>query len=265
VKWITYTPAAAMRKPLKKWTIAMNSAVNGGAPSVGQDYVLNLEFDHYFGMSDEDIYNKFGSARAFSATPSNLLAALAVSLAKNFSREIDMPFNIYVTANSTKTAVTVNTKADDLASVTNIILEERVQPWNLGRFKQTRPSFEVIFTPVVISGVEYNNWGTVTEAEINPSTAYIGNGAETADLEWFCMGERGDQYRGKDWPLSITTPASLLVNAASEYNYLVIHFWDDIDNEGPQKSERDMTLVWTGSGTDPLLGLANDIAVNAGL
>lgn len=82
------------------------------------------------------------------------------------------------------------------------------------------------------------------------------------------MGERGDQYRGKDWPLSISTPDSLKVDPSKEYNYLIVHFWDDIDNEGPQKSERDMTFVaeakTTGSSVN-LETLANSIALSSEL
>jgi hypothetical protein len=88
---------------------------------------------------------------------------------------------------------------------------------------------------------------------------------ETADLEWFCKGERADQYRGKDWPLSISTPATLMVDPSKEYNYAIVHFWDDIDNEGPQKSERDMTLVAPTDANVDLDSLAQELAAFVGL
>lgn len=84
-------------------------------------------------------------------------------------------------------------------------------------------------------------------------------------MEWFFKGERGDQYRGKDWPLSISTPATLLADPTKEYNYMIVHFWDDIDNEGPQKSERDMTFVADSAGTVNLDTLAKAVAKFAGL
>lgn len=262
VKWVSFTNATEMRKKLRVWTITMNSAVNGGNPVPGQDYILNFSFRNYFGMSDEDKYEKHASARAFTTNPSDLLATLVVSLAKNFSREIDMPFKIEATVDGTATEITPLTKADSLTSVTNIILTEKEQPWQLGRMKQTRPQFDLHFVPVVIDGLENYMWGNVAETESN---SYIGNGKETADMEWFFKGERGDQYRGKDWPLSISTPATLLADPTKEYNYMIVHFWDDIDNEGPQKSERDMTFVADSAGTVNLDTLAKAVAKFAGL
>ena len=248
VKWVTVTPYSSMQKPLRKWTIRLDSNVNGGDPVVGQDYIIEFSFKNYFGASDEHTYEKYASARAFSTSASDLYRDLALSLAKNLSREVDKPFS--VSLNYTNNMVVVQetveaaTKKDSLVNTyTGITLVELEQPWELGRMKVNRPDISdktIHFIPVEISGVEYYNWGNVTE---ETSGNYIGNGKETADLEWFCMGERGDQYRGKDWPLSITTPANLMVDPSKEYNYLIVHFWDDIDNEGPQKSERDLIFV----------------------
>jgi hypothetical protein len=277
VKWVTYTPAEAMRKPLRTWTIAMNAndPATEGTPVVGQHYIINFAFRNYFGMSDEDTYEKFTAAIAFGSA-SDLIANLAVTLAKNFSREIDMPFTISVktkagSSAATYTAVTPNTKVSDLSDsdtslvASEILLTEFVQPYERGRMKLTSPDFTVRFSPIVVSGVEDRVWATCTEGVV--SGEYIKNGYETADLEWFCMGERGDQYRGKDWPLSITTPEALLVSPTGEYDYVVIHFWDDIDNEGPQKSERDMTIVASKDNRSAakLADLAASVAGAAGL
>ena len=266
VKWITFIEGEAMRKNKRKTVITMNAndGLTSGTPVVGQDYIINFSFRNYFGMSDEDTYEKHAVARAMSTNPSDLLAELAVSLAKNMSREIDVPFTIQVTAGGTATDVTPLTKADDLSNVTNIILLEKDQPWNLGRMQQTRPIYTVHFVPIVKDMVETYKWGTETTTEV-PANGVIKNGADTADFEWFCMGERGDQYRGKDWPLSITTPANLMVNSSKEYDYLTIHFWDDIDNEGPQKSERDMVLVADNSGSVDLEDIAEAVCKKCGL
>jgi len=261
VKWVSYNSAASLRKNKRKVVITMNSGVNNGAPVIGQDYIINFAFKNYFGMSDEDTYEKYASARAFSNNASDLLINLAISAAKNFSREVDMPFTI--TAGGVE--VTPTTKKEDFTgTVSDITLTEVEQPWNLGRMKQTRPDYKVHFVPVVVDNLERYDWGTATVTEV-AANGFIGNGKETADLEWFCMGERGDQYRGKDWPLSITTPDSLLVNPAKEYNYLTIHFWDDIDNEGPQKSERDMVFVADSTNNVALNTIAVTVATFAGL
>lgn len=258
IKWISYTAAAEMQKPLRTWTIAMNSNVNSGAPVAGKDYIVNFNFRNYFGMSDEDAYSKHAAARAASTTASDLYRDLAISLAKNMSREIDQPFSIQLTTASDPVAVDKFTSKSSLAgSYTGIKLTEVVQPYQRGRYKNLRPEFQIFFTPVTISGVDYYDWAAVSEGT---SGSVIKNGMETADLEWFCMGERGDQYRGKDWPLSISTPDNLMVDISKEYNYLIIHFWDDIDNEGPQKSERDLTLVTASDSGVDLFALGSALA-----
>lgn len=278
VKWITFIEGEAMRKNKKKTVITLTSdGSTAVTPVVGQDYIINFSFRNYFGMSDEDTYEKHAVARAMSTDPSELLAELAVSLAKNMSREIDQPF--VITADIATTAagsasshpeVTKFTKVGDLSNDSNkfvksITLTEKEQPWALGRMQQTRPEYTIHFVPIVNQGVENYKWGyaDTTEAAAN---GQIKNGADTANFEWFCMGERGDQYRGKDWPLSITTPASLVVNAAKEYDYLTIHFWDDIDNEGPQKSERDMIFITDNSGSNnDLEDIAEFVCKSCGL
>lgn len=262
VKWVSYTDAATMDKPLKTWTIAMNSNVNSGNAVTGEDYILNFAFKSYHGMSDEDQYFKQASARAFGTTASDLLWALASSLAKNFSREVDMPFKIEIKESTNYHEVLPTSKIDDSKTYTEIRLTELIQPWALGRMKLTRPDVHIYASYITLSGVEYTNWCTITEGE---SGNVIGNGMETADLEWFFHGERGDQYRGKDWPLSISTPASLLVDPSKKYNYLIIHFWDDIDNEGPQKSERDMTFVTASDSGEDLYAIGASIAEAAGV
>lgn len=269
VKWVTYTDANHMDKPKRVVEIAFNNNVNSGNPVPGEDYIINFSFRNYFGMSDEDTYEKHASARAFSSdTKSTMLARLAISLAKNMSREVDKPFEIFLLGSADPLApnnqdefgpITVNTKIESLnGTYSKIVLKELEQPWELGRFKATRPEFKTRLVPITVNGIEEYNWATITETLDTDDV--IGNGRETADLEWFCMGERGDQYRGKDWPLSITTTASMMVNPEARYDYVIVHFWDDIDNEGPQKSERDMIFV--GADNVGMVNVADSI-VNA--
>lgn len=278
VKWITFIEAEAMRKNKKKTVITLTSdGSTAVTPVVGQDYVINFSFRNYFGMSDEDTYEKHAVARAMSTDASTLLAELAVSLAKNMSREVDVPFIITADIATTSSGsasshpeVTKFTKVGDLSNGSNkfvksITLTEKEQPWNLGRMQQTRPEYTVHFVPIINQGVENYKWGYANTTEV-AANGQIKNGADTADFEWFCMGERGDQYRGKDWPLSITTPANLMVNAGKEYDYLTIHFWDDIDNEGPQKSERDMIFITDNSGSNnDLEDIAKAVCKKCGL
>lgn len=69
----------------------------------------------------------------------------------------------------------------------------------------------------------------------------IGNGYKIAELEWFLMGERGDQYRQLYWPKNIET--KYLADASKEYYTLDIHYAYQGSCEDIQKSEKDILIV----------------------
>ena len=60
--WIT--TAEDMRKPLKQAVLKLDTAVNGGAPVAGQDYIVDVMISNYIGMSDESTLVKFGAVHA---------------------------------------------------------------------------------------------------------------------------------------------------------------------------------------------------------
>ena len=69
----------------------------------------------------------------------------------------------------------------------------------------------------------------------------VGNGYKMADLEYFCMGERGDQYRNVLWPKSI--PTKYFVDPTKEYYCLDIHYAYQGTCEDIQKSEKTLTII----------------------
>ena len=81
-------------------------------------------------------------------------------------------------------------------------------------------------------------WGTAEEVA---SKGSIDNGHNIADLEYFCMGERGDQYRNIGWPNVIKT--KYLVDPEKKYNTIDIHYAYVGDGVSVQKSEKDITIV----------------------
>ena len=62
-----------------------------------------------------------------------------------------------------------------------------------------------------------------------------------ADLEYFLMGERGDQYRKIGWPNTIYT--TYLADPSKEYNTIDIEFSYQGPGEDIQKSKKSVTLV----------------------
>lgn len=232
------TDATAMAHDLKSVTIALDSNVNGGAPVAGQDYILRIAFKQYVGMSDEDQYFKYGMVHAYAGMDaSEFYKVLAVSLAKNFSREVVPLIKIEIKTASATTEVTPTTKAADLTGTyTGVVITEVEQPWRLGVMAQTPVYFTVQSVPVTVNGDE-RYWATLTES----TSGSIGNGKTIADLEYFCMGERGDMYRQVGWPHNI--PTTYLVDPAKAYCVFDIHYAYVGSNESVQKSEKTITIV----------------------
>lgn len=264
VKNILYakaTDANNMAHKLKSVTVTLDPNVNGGAPVAGQDYILRIAFRQYAGMSDEDQYFKYGMVHAYAGMNANeFYKVLALSIAKNFSREV-VPL-IKVEVHSAKTTakggfdskgymvVTPTTKDNGKGDTTNpyyatnalvtdidsIRITEVEQPWRLGVMAQTPVYFTVQPGAVMENGDE-RIWATVTES----TNGTIGNGKKIADLEYFCMGERGDIYRGVGFPHNIAT--TYLVDPTKTYYTFDIHYAYVDNNESVQKSEKDITIV----------------------
>ena len=231
------TPASALARKLKKATVTLDATVNGGNPIAGQDYILRIVFRQYLGMSDEDQYQKYGMVHAYAGmTASDFYKTLAISLAKNFSRELVPLVKFKIGA----TEVTPNTKlADIVGDANSLVIEEVEQPWTLGIQEQVPVYFEVYPTTVTFNSDE-RIWGEVEMGDTGASNA-IKNGKIIADLEYFCLGERADQYRNIGWPNAI--PSKTLVDPTKEYHVLDIHYAYVGSNECVQKSEKDITIV----------------------
>lgn len=260
VKNILYakaTDADDMAHELKAVTVTLDSEVNA-APVAGQDYILRIAFKQYVGMSDEDQYFKYGMVHAYAGmTASDFYKKLALSLAKNFSREV-VPLVKFILTDSSDEAVPVDatTKESSLTGTYKaLVIDEVEQPWRLGIMEQTPVYFEVQPVPVTVNGDE-RIWGKVEETD---PAGIIANGKKIADLEYFCVGERGDMYRGIGYPNNI--PTTYLVDPTVKYNVIDIHYAYVGSNESVQKSEKTITLVVPKVGATNSVSnkLANDI------
>lgn len=233
------TDAETMATELKAVTVTLNSA-----PVAGQDYILKIAFRQFASMSDEDIYTKFGMVHATSGmTASDFYKELALSLVKNFSRETTELIKFTLTEEEdgeedTAVPVTATTKASDLTGTYKaLVIDEVEQEWTLGIKPQVPVYFDVLPGTITVEGDEVV-WG---KAEDTEPSGTIKNGKKIADLEYFCMGERADQYRGINWPNNI--PTKYMVDATKEYHVLDIHYAYVGANEAVQKSEKDITIV----------------------
>ena len=236
---LTATKAEDIATKLKGYTLTLDPAVNGGQPVAGQDYILRLAFIEFIGMSEADQYFKYGMVHVLSGlSASDFYKEMALSLAKNISKDTTTLVDIYLYDGSTSTKVEASTKKSSLTGTyTAIRFVEAVQPWNLGTMPQAVIPFEVQPVNVTVDG-DQRIWGKVESYDPQVS---LPEGQLIADLEYFCMGERGDQYRNMGWPNVI--PTKYLVDPSKKYDVLNIHYFYTGDGISVQKSEKDIQIV----------------------
>ena len=221
--------ASDMAVGMKKVELVLDPNVNGGNPVSGQDYILRIAFRQFYGASDEHSYIKDAAVHAnASMSASDFYNEMLDALNKAFSREVG--------ANA-KSNPYLAFSVDNASAATKIIIEEKPQEWTLGTQAQERVYFDVVPTTIYTNGDDLI-WGKVTE--IAPTTM-LGNGKKIADLEWFCMGERGDQYRNIGWPNVI--PTEYLVDPSKDYHVLELHFGFTDNGVNSYRSEKDITIV----------------------
>lgn len=259
------TDADDLAYDLAKYKLTLDTTVNGGEPVVAQDYILRIAFRNYPGLSEEDQYFKYGMVHAVTGmTASDFYKTLALSLVKNFSREEQGLLKFYLetggtdagTVAGTPTEVTKDTKESSLTGTyTGIVIEEAPQDWILGVMEQTPVNF-TIQPDLIIDNGDERIWGVVKKVA---STNSIPDGHKIADLEYFCMGERGDIYRMVGFPYVIRT--KYLVDPDIKYNVIDIHYAYVGSNESVQKSEKDITIVVPkiGANNQTSNNLANSI------
>ena len=281
IMYINYTPAADMARTPNTAAISFNSAaLSGGAPIVGQDYVLRVEFQNPMGMSPDNKYFKFGVAHSVTGdTLKSVILKLAKSLAGNLKRDVTPLIKIYVATAATgtnKVEVTSTSNISDTTTYANnythIILEEVAQPWSLGvqqqkpvvftigdsPIKAGTPAVDIYWADVIYSDRKKRTGGAEPTMSVQDGTissyVYIAtafnNSKLAAELEYFSMGERADRYRNVGWPDSIATEYLADSNAANGYDMISIHYAYTGSNHAVQKSEKDLTLIVARTGAN---------------
>lgn len=249
VMYAKATDASKMAHKLAMYELTLDDDVSGD-PVAGQEYILRLAFRHYIGLGENDQQSKYGFVKVQGTmTASDFYKKMALSLFNNVKRDVTPLVNIYVVEGTDKTLITDEIKEANLTGTyTKIVIEEVEQDWILGRMPQAFMPFAVQPTTIIVNGDE-RIWGKVSKVT---STKSVPNGHNIADLEYFCHGFRGDEYRGMGYPNNLST--EYLVDPTLEYNTIDIHYAYVGSNESVQKSEKDITIVV------PKIGENNDVA-----
>lgn len=255
---VQFTPAAKMARTSVATLVCLDATVNSGNPIPGEDYLLNIRINQYCNPSDDNYIFKYGVARAMTGeSTSDIYVKLAMSLAKNFSREVQPLLKFYLTtATGASTAakaanvaftgggvnvveVTANTDKSALSSnYTGIVIDEVLQDWHLGKMTLEPVMYGVYPDTVLDANSVAVTWGETVNLD---GALSIGNGKNIADLEYFYHGERGDIYRGIGWPHNIET--TLTANPTKTYDVIDIHYYTDLANHAVQKQEKDISIA----------------------
>ena len=246
-KQLIYTSVATSDKlayKLKGQKITLNPNVNGGEPLEGRDYLLRVLFSEYIGISPVDKTLKYGTVHITPGmTASDFYAEMAYSLMQSQKKEPNPIMNVAVMVSEEGNEVSdTDTLQDvkDMGTIEGIVVYEAGQPWHLGVMPQGVIKIDAQVTRITYNGDDTIFWGVVEDAQLPPSYV-LPEGQKIADLEYFCMGERGDQYRNAGWPNVI--PTKYLVDPTAEYDLYTIHYAYVGEGTHQEKSEKDIQFA----------------------
>lgn len=249
--------ADALGTKMRKVKVVLDSTINSGNPVAGQDYILGIQFKNFFSAGDDSTYYKDAAVHVTSAMEADkkeFYKAMVAALNMAFSREdgATATSNPYL-AFSAGTA----------GSEDGIYIEEKPQEWQLGTKKARRIMFDV-FPSLIYTGGDDVIWGT--SSDLTPTTT-VGDGQKIADLEWFCMGERGDQYRNVGWPNVI--PTTYMVDPTKNYSLIELHYAFTDTGVNSYRTEKEITIaVPDGTGASKytvINGIIDEIENATGL
>ena len=262
-KQLIYTSVATSDKlayKLKGQKITLNPNVNGGAPIEGRDYLLRVLFSEYIGISPVDKTLKYGTVHITPGmTASDFYAEMAYALMQSQKKEPNPIMNVAVMVSGAGNEVSdTDTLQDikDMGTIESIIIYEAGQPWHLGVMPQGVIKIDAQVTRITYNGDDTIFWGVVEDTPMPPSYV-LPEGQKIADLEYFCMGETGDQYRNAGWPNVI--PTKYLVDPTAEYDLYTIHYAYVGEGTHQEKSEKDIQFAVLKSASSAFKTIFNAV------
>ena len=223
VMWGKLTTAEALKKAGKKITITAAKAI------AGQDYVVRVSYPEVGGLGVEGWTTKTAVAHAKTDAVEDIYTDIVASLK---------------VALGTDGVLTVKNESGIVIEPANVtkFYKRGVRPVVIPDFK--------IETNLIVEEGEETSWATQTEAA--STTAVVTSGYKVSDMEYFAMGERGDQYRMAGYPDVIET--EYLVDPTKEYDVLVVHYAYKGANDTSYNSEKDLIIAGAKGALDELAG-----------
>lgn len=245
--YVKVIPSSAMETKMRKIYLTLAED-----PIAGQNYVLRIAFKQFHGMSDEHQYFKDAVVKATSdiASKSDFYKEMVNALNRAFSREVGATSdsNPYLAFS-----------VDNNSTATKIIIEEKEQVFDKALGKFERVLFDIIPTFITTGEGEDAVWldkdsttgNYYTEETTAGNLTTVKNGNQIAALEWFCMGERGDQYRMMGYPNYI--PTEYMVDSSKSYDVIEFHFAFTDTGVNSYRSEKDITIVADDASSNTII------------
>lgn len=235
------TKAAALAQNYKEVTLTFDAEINEGAPIVGQDYIVKVSYPEIGGVGNYAWTVKIASYHVSKEVDANeVYTALAADF--NDAFEADGVLKASVDGGL------VITQTDNF-----------VKAYKRGLRPVTVVDFNVTASMVTLDGEEVS-WDSVVEGK---SSLSVPGYYKVADMEYFAMGERGDQYRNADCFNAIDT--KYRVNTGTDYDVLTVHYAYKGYNQNSHKSEKDIVIVAPVGKAGKLEELAKAISNAAGV
>lgn len=196
---------------------------DGVTPEVGKTYTFKIYMHDLYGAGDEYIQPIVASVEAKTTNALDLYKEIVKNLAPK--AEVNTTgaggkikgYPLYIYCHSNGIGVETN-------------LEEANNGWT----NAVNPLKEVKFNICVDTEV----W---TKPTYGKGDKEFASGYKLAELEYFCMGERGDQYRMMGYPNHIVTKYNIV--PTTEYDVIDIMYYHTDNKEGVQRSEKVITLA----------------------
>ena len=234
VEWATLTKSTALKTKAKKMTVTF-----AGDVVIGEDYAVKVSYPEVGGAGVESWTTKTAVAHAGKgATKTTVVKELKDQLTKILGvdgalKVVDATDGFAITAN-----------------VANLKYERGIRPIAI-------PDFNVTVNQITDEG-ELTNWATLDKNQQIPVESVdtgLTSGYKLADMEYFAMGERGDEYRMAAYPNHIITDYK--IDPAKNYDVYNIHYSYKGYNTQSHKSEKDLIIAVTAGTT--LSALATEL------
>jgi hypothetical protein len=230
VLWAKVTSSDALATPLKMVPVKFAA---GHTPIKGETYIVRVSFPEIPGAGIESWTTKSAVVQVKDED--------AAKVIKKFEAELKEILPAYI-------------EVVDNAGTLEIAAKPEALAYKRGFRPMVIPEFNVAVNKVTDEG-ELVDWADLKDGLLATSTKGTLSGTyKLADMEYFALGERGDEYRQMGWPDVVYEP-EYKVEIGIPYHVLVLHYGYKGANDQSHLSEKDL-IIASPLGTEVLVDIA---------